>query len=80
MLSARERERLEFDLALAEWRADGGDGSVCSTHEVEAVVCLELEWLLHGALIEAMAAIVQLAGEARSIGTVESENSSRVAE
>lgn len=63
-----------------EWAADGGDGSVCSTRELDDVPTLDLEWMLRGALLEAMAAIVLRVGDARSFAPFQSENNSEVAE
>jgi hypothetical protein len=59
-----EREQLERDIERQEWAADGGDGSICSVRERDDVRCLNLEWMLNGAVIEDIAAIELRIGEA----------------
>lgn len=70
---------LAAELERQEWAADGGDGYVLSL-DLEEPSALNLEWMLHGALIEAMAAVLMRAPEARSIELEESEKKPEVAE
>ena len=79
-LLPRELAELEASIARDEWAADGGDGHVWSDDDERDPSALNLEWLLHGALIEAMAAIVLRPDEARSIALEQSEKKPGVAE
>jgi hypothetical protein len=74
-ISERERFALELDLSHLEWAADGGDGSVCSTDDGDVPTTLNLEPLLRGALLEAMAAVLLRADSACSSSTRQSEDS-----
>jgi len=71
-VSVPERFALELELQRMEWAADGGDGSVCSTHEGE-LRTLDLEWQLRGPLLEAMAAVLLRPGPARDSSARQSE-------
>ena len=71
---------LAAELGRQEWAADGGDGYVLALDELEEPRALNLEWLLHGALLEAMAAVLMRAPQARSIELEESEKNPEVAE
>jgi hypothetical protein len=73
--SPAELAELDALIARLEWAADGGDGSVCSTTELEDVPALNLEWILHGALLEAMAAVLMDVHAARPFRLEQSENS-----
>jgi len=79
-LTPRERAELDASIARDEWAADGGDGHVLALGELEQPPALNLEWMLRGALIEAMAAVLMRPQAARSFELEESEKSSEVAE
>jgi hypothetical protein len=56
------RAELATELERQEWAADGGDGSICSTHEDPGeggpdARALNLEWMLRGELLAAMATV-----------------------
>jgi hypothetical protein len=74
---ATPAELAELDALIArlEWAADGGDGSICSTTELDDVPALNLEWILRGPLLEAMAAVVMKWAQARPLALEESEES-----
>lgn len=76
-----ERERFAFELHCLreEWAADGGDGSVCSTDEGDPPT-LNLEWLINGALLEVMAAVVMRPEPARVSSGRQPEDSMEPAE
>lgn len=78
-LTERERFALELELARIEWAADGGDGCVCSTDEGDAAT-LDLEWMLRGPLLEAMAALLLRAPSACAESGRQSEDSIGAAE
>lgn len=70
-----ELAELDALIARLEWAADGGDGSICSTSEPDDVQAINLEWILHGSLLEAMAAVLMKCGPARPSALEQSENS-----
>lgn len=74
--SPAELAELDALIARLEWEADGGDGSVCSTTELDDAPELNLEWILRGPLLEAMAAVVMKWTPARP-STLEQTEKSR---
>lgn len=77
--AVRQRFALELELHRFEVAADGGDGSVCSTDECDTPT-LDLEWMLRGALLEAMAAVLLRAVPACPNDPRQSEDSIESAE
>jgi hypothetical protein len=77
--SPAELMALEWEVARIEWAADGGDGSVCSTTELDDVPALNLEWILHGPLLEAMAAVIMKWTSARPSALEQTDNSREAA-
>ncbi len=76
VLTERERFELELHCLRVEWAADGGDGSICSTGELlDDIPTLNLEWILHGPLLEALAAITWKPLEAQQERLEEPEKS-----
>jgi hypothetical protein len=77
-----ELAELQAELSRQEWAADGGEGSVCSLdlEPWERVPCLNVEWMLHGTVIEALAAIELRRDQAQPEALEQSEFPSQVAE
>jgi hypothetical protein len=73
--TAAELDALELELQRKEWAADGGDGSICSTRELDDIPALNLEWILRGPLLEALAAITWKPLEADRDGLEQPEKS-----
>lgn len=76
--TADELAELEREIERQEWAADGGDGSVWSDDRPDPRA-LNLEWILRGPLLEALAAITWKPLEARREALEEPENYSGAA-
>jgi hypothetical protein len=80
-LTTGELAELEAHAARVEWAADGGDGSAWSDDrpDHEQTQTLNLEWILRGPLLEALAAITWKPLDARREPLEQPENYSGAA-